>query len=329
MRWRLNLATGAALAATLAGGAQAQDGGGSEYTFGLSSREPATPTALTLGVTYRHPQDPGAKPPPLEELVLELPAGLRLDTGAAAACEASNEELRALGRAACPAESRVGSGTLTAMTGIAGVDPVETDVTVFNGGDELIELVSFKGSDTTAGYDRLTIEGNRLTAHPPATPGGPPDGRTTVSRVEIAIENLVTGSGAERRSLVTTPPECPTRGTWASSASFRFASYEATTLLGETPCTPSAARGRMPRMRVSVSPRRVRAGQRTRFRLRVRSRATACRRQVAIRLGGELTRTGRAGRAALTTKLRRPGRRAVRAAKPGCRPARAWVRTVR
>jgi len=329
MRWIFGLATGAALAAALTGGAQAQDGGASEYTFGLSSRAPATPTGLAVSVTYRHPQDPEAKPPALEEVAVVLPAGFRFDTGVVPSCEASNEELRLLGRGACPAESRVGAGTLLAVTGLAGVDPVETDLTVFNGGDELIELVSFKGTDTTAGYDRLKIDGGRLVADPPVTPGGPPDGRTTIRRIEFTIPQQTTGSGASRRSFLTTPSDCPAGGAWTSHAMFKFAAYERQELIAETPCASAADSTRAPRMRLSVSPRRAPAGRPTRFRVRVRSHTPFCRGRVAIRLGAERALTGSRGRAALITEFGRPGRRAVRAVKDGCRPARAWVRTVR
>jgi hypothetical protein len=317
-----------ALAAALPGGAGAQDGGGGEFAFDLSSRRPAAPTGLSLSITYRHPQNPDAKPPALEEVALAMPRGLRLDTGVVPSCEASNEELRALGRGACPSESRVGAGTLLATTGFPDVDPVETDLTVFNGGDELIELVSFKGTDTTAGYDRLKIDGERLVADPPATPGGPPDGRTTVRRIEFTIEQRTSGSGASRRSFLTTPPECPATGAWTSRAEFKFAGYEAQHLTDETPCSSSPTRQPLPRMRLAVSPRRAPVGAAIRFRVRVRSAARSCRRRVEIELGGKRAQTGARGRAAVTTELGRPGRRAVRATKEGCRSARAWVRAV-
>jgi len=329
MRRTFGLATGAALAVALTGGAQAQDGGASEYAFGLSSRAPATPTGLAVSVTYRHPQDPEAKPPALEEVAVVLPTGFRFDTGVVPSCEASNEELRLLGRGACPPESRVGAGTLLAVTGLTGVDPVETDLTVFNGGDELIELVSFKGTDITAGYDRLKIDGGRLVADPPVTPGGPPDGRTTVRQVEFTIPQQTTGSGASRRSFLTTPPECPAGGAWTSRALFKFAAHERQELTAQTPCASATIRTRAPRMRLSVSPRRARAGRPTRFRVRVWSRTPFCRGRVAVRLGAVRALTGRRGRATLTAELGRPGRRALRAVKAGCRPARAWVLAVR
>jgi hypothetical protein len=311
------LAAGAALLPAGAAGGYAADSG-SEYTLGLTARQPGAPTGIDLRVLYRNPNDPDGKPPPLEEVRLELPAGLRFDTAAVARCEASDDELRTLGRGACPQDSRVGRGSLTAETGFPGMAPVETDLTIFNGGDELIELVSFKGTDTTAGSDRLKIDGSTLTAHPPATQGGPPDGRTTVREIKFTID--------ERGSFVTTPPDCPASGKWSSRGTFTFVSYPTpVTALSETPCVVRGQPARRGRMSLSVSPRVADAGERVRFRLRVRSGRSSCRRRVRVRLAGRRARTGPAGVATITARFHRTGRRAAYAAKRGCRPARTRV----
>jgi hypothetical protein len=327
--WRnlqLAMSLGIAAAALAAAGV-AEAGDGSEYSFGLSSREPAAPSGMSIRALYRHPRDPDAKPPPLQEVVLRMPSGLRFDTGTVPACDASDEELRSEGRGACPPGSRVGSGRLTAITGTPGVDPVETDLTLFNGGDELIELVSFRGTDVTAGSDRLKIQGERLVAHPPAVPGGPPDGRTTVREIAFRIESRTVGSGSKRRSFVMTPPSCPAGRQWRSRLTFTFTSYRGSTSVHDgTPCVSRSRAGVTARMRVSIRPRRVRVGKRTRFRVRVHSRSAACRRGVRVRFGGKRARTNRRGRARITLRFARKGRKPVRAAKRGCRSARARVR---
>ena len=304
---------GVAVVAALTGSARAEVKG-SEYSFAFSSARPATPAAMSVSITYRHPDDPEAKPPPLEAVALDLPPGTRLDTGATPVCTASDEEFRLLGRGACSPASEVGFGALVAVTGVPGVDPVENDLTVFNGGDELIELVSFKGTDTTAALDRLTIDGTTLTAHPPSVPGGPPDGRTTVRSIELTLERLVT-----------TPPDCPPSRKWLSRGRFKFVAYEPEEVVAETACTRSQAGPRRARMTLAVRPRRLRVGQRTRLRVRVRSGAPACRRRVAIRLGRRVARTNARGRATLTVEFERSGRKLVRASKRGCAPARSWV----
>ena len=72
-----------------------------------------------------------------------------------------------------------------------------------NGADQIIEVVTVPGTQTVAGIDRLTVAGNVLSAHPPAIPGGPPDGRTAVKDIKLTIDH----SG-----YVTTPPECEVPG---------------------------------------------------------------------------------------------------------------------
>ena len=166
---------------------------------------PRRPPAWSFGSPTSTPSDAERKPPPITGALFELPEGTRIDGGAVPACEASDAEFRASGRGACPAGSRIGAGELTAITGFgAPLDPVNADVTVFNGGDELIELVSDKNSGATLGMDRLTIEGDALRAHPPATPGGPPEGRTAIRRIEFSIP--------ARDRFLTSPADLPAGG---------------------------------------------------------------------------------------------------------------------
>lgn len=235
MRMRnLRWATVVALAAVLAGtgtvlGGETDRGG---YDLNLSTQRPASSTGLTFHILYKHPEDPEAKPPPITGAVFTLPAGMRLDNGALPKCTASDQDFRAQGRQACPAETKVGEGTLTAMTGFPGADPVTTDVVAFNGDGEVIEVVFFEGTNTVAGMDRLTIEGRRLVAHPPATPGGPPDGRTAVREITLQFPARV---GAGGRPYVTTPRKCR-RGRWISTAAYEFADGGKTTVSSRMPC---------------------------------------------------------------------------------------------
>jgi hypothetical protein len=85
-----------------------------------------------------------------------------------------------------------------------------------------------------------------------------------------------------------------------------------------------------PRIRLTVRPRRVRAGRRVRIRFRVRSSVRGCRRGVRIRFAGRRVRTRRNGRASIRfRRLGRTGRRRVIARKRGCRTGTARVRVLR
>jgi hypothetical protein len=76
-----------------------------------------------------------------------------------------------------------------------------------------------------------------------------------------------------------------------------------------------------PLLRLAVAPRTVRAGVRTRFRFRLTTSSGRPVRGALIRFAGERAHTGRRGRAALVTRLERPGRYAAVALKRGHRAA--------
>lgn len=317
----------AALAALMVGsvipsGASAEAGHRADFSLGLTSSAPAASTGLTISVRFKAPDDPEAKPPPVKGVVLDAPAGTRFDTTTVTRCEASDAELRARGLSACPSDSKVGFGGFSAITGFGPpVDPFVADNHVFNGPDQIIEVVTFKGTDRTAGFDRLTIDGSTLTAHPPTTPGGPPDGRTATRTIDFAIP--------ARGAFITTPRQCPADGSWISRGHFTFEDGGTETVASRTPCRPSSSPTKAAKLSVSVRPRRVVAGESTRFSFRVRSRKASCRRGATIRFAGQRATTDAEGRAQISARLRRSGRRVVRVAKPGCRAGRAWVRVRR
>jgi hypothetical protein len=289
-----------------------------DFDFKLSSERPGNLSGATLHILYKDPSDPDAKPSPLKTLVLTGPRGLRFDGSAVPACHATDDELRAQGRDACPRTSRVGDGSLSVMTGFGPpVDPFGTDVTLFNSGDGIIELVTQKGSNTTLGIDRVTYTApNELTAHPPSTPGGPPDGKSSVREL-LFNYNAVRGRGG--KAFITTPRDCPARGLWSSLLSFSTADGNSYRVSSTTTCLPGSRPAPRPRLRLSVTPRRVRMGARVRFRLRVRSSEPGCARGAKVRLGGRRARTNRRGRASLVLRFHGRGLRRAVATKAGCR----------
>jgi hypothetical protein len=95
---------------------------------------------------------------------------------------------------------------------------------------------------------------------------------------------------------------------------------------------PSGTARPVPRLRLTVRPRRVRAQRRVRFRFRVTRRVGSRARPVRgalVRFGGKRARTSRRGRARIVKRFRRAGRRRARAVKRGHRPGVARVRVLR
>jgi hypothetical protein len=292
-----------------------------EFALDLTNSRPASATGMHLraGVPDRN-----GKPPQLRRVMYELPAGTTLDPTVAPACEASDDELRVRGLGACPAETRVGHGTLTAVTGFgAPLDPLGAEVTVFQGVGELVEAVTPPGSDRVVAIDRARIGPGTLTLNPPEAPGGPPDGRTTIRDIDLVFpERTMAG-----RSFLGTPPSCPGSGNWVSRVTATYDGGETEAAAATTPCRIASAARSKPRLRLSLLPRRVVVGRRVRFRLHV-SGPSECVAAAVVRFHGRTRSVGRDGRRAVTARFLRRGRHRATVSAPGCRPATASVTAV-
>lgn len=95
--------------------------------------------------------------------------------------------------------------------------------------------------------------------------------------------------------------------------------------LGAFGCAPVAPR----RLRVSVTPRRVRAGRTARLRVRVRTGAGVAAVGARVRLGGRSYRTGSSGTVTIARRFAGSGTRRVAVDLPGARRATARVIVVR
>ncbi len=300
--------------------AQADQGRLADFDLGMANPKPSTPTGLTVHILVHRADDPEAKPSPLRAAVVRLPDGTRIDNTALPECTATDEELEALGSEACPDDTRLTVGAFSALTGFPPpADPFMGDLHIFNGPRQIIEVVTVKGGSASPGFDRLTIEGSTLTAHPPRAAGAPPDNEASVRSLDYELPVRTSGE----KAFVTTPPACPRSGRWTSTATFGFADGTSETVASRTPCDRPR-----PALRLAVRPKRIVAGEPSRLRFRVRSSAARCRRGATVLLRGQTDRTDRKGRATLTTRFHAPGPRSARVTKPGCRAAHAVVRVV-
>lgn len=291
-----------------AGAAVAQQGARAELTIPFKATAPGRQTGLDMDLRYLHPEDRDGKPPTISKLAIHLPEGTRIDPAAVPACEASNEEIQARGRDACPADTFVGDGFLDVYLGGPG-DPQRTDVVLFNGPGQLIEVVFFEGTNQTAAIERLRVEGSTISGEPvQVPPGAPPEQRFSASRIVWDIP--------ARGDYLVTPPSCD--GTWTTRGEFQFAdgssaraSYTQECARGRGEGPPATVPpshgdpGRAPAgsFRVRVRPRVVVRGRRTPLRVRVLSDEPACRRGI-VRVGRRSARTRAAGRTSLVALVR-------------------------
>ncbi|MFL5887134.1 MAG: hypothetical protein ACJ77M_18850 [Thermoleophilaceae bacterium] len=266
------IAAGAMALAAIASAAlpaAATASGAADFALGLTTRSPASPTGNAVHVFLRRADDPNAKPPALRSAMIHLPDGLRFDTTAVPQCTASDAEIQLLGTNACPSDSELTVGSFSAITGFGPpIDPLKGDDHVFNGRNEFIEIITAPGTPISPVVDHLTISGSTLTAHPPAAPGGPPDGQGAVRSLDFKVPARTAGS----KSLITTPPECPTSKLWTTTATFGFADGSTSTVASTTQCERATGQPQpVPHTERQAGPRspehaRRRAGHRRRVR---------------------------------------------------------------
>ena len=237
MRVRTGIAWTALLAATVgfATPAHSTANGNAALRLTFTTTRPAASTGMHVDVQLGNPVGSPHKPSPLTGAVIRLPKGTVINTATRPQCAASDAEMQVAGTLACPSDSQVGKGSLEGQTGFGPpIDPLVGDDTVFNGKNELIEIVTPPGAPTpAAGVDHLTIQGSTLTAHPPSVPGGPPDYKTAIKRITFFIAAFGGGS----KSYITTPPSCPKSGHWQTLATFYFADGTNNRVTADTPCS--------------------------------------------------------------------------------------------
>lgn len=207
------------------------------FTGAFTTTQPGTSSGAEVSIVYLNPSDPNGKPPPVRHIVLRFAPGTRFDTSVPAACTASDAQLMAQGDAACPAASRVGSGQIDIATGLpAPGDLVQTDVSLFNAPGQLIFVVRRQGSSTTITTSRGSIAGDTLTTDVMATPGGPPDGQSSLKRVRLSLSALTARTGTTTKSYLTTPTSCPAGGRWTDLATFTYGDGATESVTSASPC---------------------------------------------------------------------------------------------
>jgi hypothetical protein len=310
----------AALGSAAAGAAAAPP---VDFSFGFSSTQPGAPADAALYILYKDPEnpdDPDGQPPALTRVEVAAPSGTVFDGTAVPACLASNDELMLRGAAACPEPTGVGNGFASVVNAFGPpLEPFTADVTLFNYGDGIIELLRFEGAINVV--DRARFESpSTMVLNPPVVPG------ITEREFRFAYRGMPRGAG---KAFITTPPDCPPSRMWTSRLTYTVTTGATYSAESATPCTPAAA-GRPAAIRATLRPRRVRAGRRVRIDVTLRSSDARCVANASVRLAGHRpVRTDRAGRATIVARFRRPGRSTVTAAKRGCASGRTALTVLR
>jgi hypothetical protein len=203
-----------------------------EYSDAFTTRTPGAASGRVFHDEFFDARDASAKPPPVQHVHLQLPAGARFDWRAVPLCTASDAELMAQGPSACPAGSKVGTEVFSFDTGVDGPNRLVTnDITFLNNKDELIILTQERQSGT-----RVVVRGKlgpgTLDFELLPLPGTPPDGGA--DKREDA--NYPPAVGPSGKAWLTTPPTCPAGGKWTFRVDYTFRNGEKVTRTSDAPC---------------------------------------------------------------------------------------------
>jgi len=206
------------------------------YEAELTSNRAGSVTGLRQSVDYVGDEE-GSKPHAVSEVVFKLPRRARIDTSVVPHCGASEAEFQAEGASACPQETRVGGGSLSADTGSdLAILPriVETKVTFFNNDHELI---LFAESTNTPGQpvriaSRIEVRRRKFISTVPPLPGTPPpDPFLALDEIFNHLDRIKTGETAYIRA----PRKCHT-GHWNLRAKFTYRDGVVESARSRMPC---------------------------------------------------------------------------------------------
>ena len=172
-------------------------------TLKFTAKKVSSPSGLKLDVAQT-PTPAGQQPPVVRRLVITLPKGAKIDTKALARCSASVAQVTADGLSACPAKTRLGTGTASVF---AGSGNIAAKVTLFNRKNGF--LLALTTGDTVIRAFTGTAKGRTIDATLPQVDlGGGKE--ASLVRLQLTVKKHTKG----KRTFLRTPPTCPTSLFW-------------------------------------------------------------------------------------------------------------------
>ncbi|MFL5895686.1 MAG: hypothetical protein ACJ76Z_11335 [Thermoleophilaceae bacterium] len=214
----------------------------------LTTTQPGAPTGSHFTGSYHAAGNPSADPPYMRRMVFYNPPGLRIDTSVPDRCTASDLALATMGASACPAGSRIGGGTATAVF-MGQKTTLPADI-LNNENEQIIIVRSPFVASVSRG--RINPDGSIAFASPTCFPALPqpacPDDVLQLGS-DMSMPTLTRMAGGLVRSYLTTPPACPVSGDWETPIRFWWADGTTETVTTHQPCTRPATARHRPRHR--------------------------------------------------------------------------------
>ena len=189
------------------------------YSVKQTSKAPGSSTGITFKIAFGDPQAPSGLPSGLKNFKIKLHKGSKIDPAGAPQCVASNEDVMTKGAGACPAATRIGSGSAAATT--AAGQTVTVDAAIFNErlGKRNAFLFIFLLNDAYVTAFDAAVKGNTISSE--GLTGALP-GDFVVTQFNGSIAKHSKGRGKRKHNLISAPPACPKSKKWTNTATFVF-----------------------------------------------------------------------------------------------------------
>lgn len=181
----------------------------------LTGAKAGASTGFKAALASTDPGEPGAKPQALRTLAITFPSGTRFNfkSKAIKPCTASEIEIKGTSGAACPAKSKIGTGSAEA-NGAPLFPQLPESVTAYVTRTGIIFLLVPKGPAGSVLVLHGRVSANKLSVGVPALAAGPI--AIVITKLELAVSRL----GAGKSSFVTAG-KC-TGGQFKVQASFLY-----------------------------------------------------------------------------------------------------------
>lgn len=197
-------------------------------TVTLTATKAGKPTGLKASMLS---EDPGAvQPQGLKTLTITLPVNTRFDFKSTAIkqCKASDIEIKATGGAACPAKSRIGSGSAVA-NGAPVIPTIPENVEAYAGPNNIIFLLSPTGPAGQVLVLHGKVSANKVTTAVPVISAGGLN--IVITALNLTVKTVGSGSQA-----FITAGKCSS-GKFTVKSNFLYQTGESRTLTSSSKCT--------------------------------------------------------------------------------------------
>lgn len=235
----------AALLVALAGAASAEAGDRQAVRSGFTTDRPGAPTGILMGMRFSDPAQRGGKPHSVDKVVIQAAPGTRFDHTAVPQCNASDAELMARGKAACPKGAKVQSGRIALDTGLpfGASRKIRLRTTTFNSRRGFVSIGESKRPPLRGVVRSRDRDGTVVVDYADA-PGMPPPDSYSAMKLMVTSGPPVVRAG---RAFVLTPPTCPRSGRWTTRYTFIYHDGVRQTEITRAPCEALGAKREAPR----------------------------------------------------------------------------------